>query len=304
VVLQGDARHIGLKDSCVQCVVTSPPYWAQRNYLVNGQLGLEPTPDAYIAAMVEVFREVLRVLKNDGTCWLVLGDSYAGAGSAHRDPERWPKQKAGAHHVGRVKGRTGLRDKNLLLIPARVALALQQDGWYVRSAIVWQKGNNPMPEAVADRPGRAYENIFLLAKSEHYYCDRSSLPAPYRRDVWMVPNERRAGNHFAAFPRKLAELCILAGSRPGDLVFDPFIGSGTVGEVAEEHGRQWVGMDLNAQYVADVNREARARNDIRIATSNHQRDSKCPKVSNSYSFDVVGRYVETENSLNSLSHVT
>jgi site-specific DNA-methyltransferase (cytosine-N4-specific) len=259
VLIQGDARHIALKDRSVQMICTSPPYFGQRSYGVEGQIGLEPTPDLYVAEIVAVFRELRRVLRDDGTAWLVLGDSYAGAGSGHRDPKRWPKQSAGEHFPGRVRDGTGLPDKNLCMIPARVGLALQDDGWWIRNAIVWQKPC-AMPEAVKDRLARSYDQIFLLTKSERYYFDAAAIAEPTsagggrrnRRDVWTIDSDRTRGKHPAPFPRKLPELCILAGSRPGDLVFDPFVGSGTTGVVAGHLGRRWVGLDLNPEYVANV----------------------------------------------------
>ena len=262
MVLLGDARRIGLKDRSVQCVVCSPPYWALVDYEVEGQLGLERTPADYVAAMVEVFREVRRVLKDDGTLWLVLGDSYSKAGSAHRDPERWPKQRS-RRFVPRIKEQSGAKEKDLLLISMRVADALQRDGWYLRADIVWYRPNS-MPENVRDRPMQSHNHVFLLTKQPDYLYDRKAIP--WKRNVWTISNEpRHDGNHFAAFPTKLVEPCILAGSKPGDLIFDPFIGSGTTGLVAEQLGRRWVGMDLNPQYAAHVNREARARRWARFA---------------------------------------
>ena len=262
----GDARRIGLKDRSVQCVITSPPYFAQRRYGVEGEIGLESTPDEYVEQIVVAFCEVRRVLRDDGVAWIVLGDSYSHAGSAHRDPKRWPKQAAGAHHVGRIKENTGAKPKSLLMIPARVALALQAEGWYLRSDVIWSKAN-PMPSSAKDRPASAHEYVFLVSKSETYYYNAEAIAEPAvtgglrnRRDVWTFSTARSTrGNHYAVMPSKLAELCILAGSRPGDLVFDPFIGSGTTAIVAERHGRRWVGMDLNPKYLADVNRAALAR---------------------------------------------
>jgi site-specific DNA-methyltransferase (cytosine-N4-specific) len=252
VLIHGDARHIPLKDRSVQCVCTSPPYWAQRDYEIDGQIGLEPTPDDYVAKIVSVFREVRRVLRDDGVCWIVLGDSYSHSGSAHRDPARWPKQAAARHMVGRIKERTGAKPKDLLMIPARAAIALRDDGWRLRSDIIWQKPT-PFPEAVRDRPKRSFEHIFLLAKSKRYFYDADAVDM--KRDVWTIASDRRHdGDFFAAFPKKLAELCVLAGSRTGDLVFDPFLGSGTTGFVAEQLGRRWIGLDLNRDYVVQVQR--------------------------------------------------
>jgi site-specific DNA-methyltransferase (cytosine-N4-specific) len=276
VLIQGDARHIALKDRSVQMVCTSPPYWAQRDYRVAGQLGLEATRDEYVAAMVEVFREVRRVLKDDGTLWLVLGDSYSNAGSGHRDAERWPKQANNEHWPDRdIKKNSGAKSKDLLLMPFRVASALQDDGWYIRSDIVWSK-KNPMPSSARDRPTSAHEYVFLLSKNETYYYDYKAIMEPAvvgglrnKRDVWTIANEPTRGIHLAAFPKKLIEPCILAGSRPGDLVFDPFIGSGTVGVVAEQHGRRWVGLDLHPDHLAGIRRGMNERLRARFARFTH-----------------------------------
>lgn len=257
MVLLGDARRIPLKDQTVQCVVTSPPYWAQRRYGMDGDIGLEPTPEDYVATIVEVFREVRRVLRADGVCWLVIGDSYSHSGSAHRDPARWPKQAAGRHFVGRIKERTGCKPKDLLMIPARVAIALRDNGWWLRSDIIWQKPT-AFPEAVRDRQMRSFEHVFLLARSKRYFYNRRAVTV--NRDVWTIASDRRRHeDFFAAFPRKLVERCLLAGSRPGDLIFDPFIGSGTTALVAEQLGRRWVGVDLNREYVGYVQRQRWAK---------------------------------------------
>jgi DNA modification methylase len=334
MLLQADARSLPLQDACVQCCVTSPPYWGLRDYGIAGQLGLESTPDAYVAQLVAMFREVRRVLKDDGTAWLNLGDSY-GSG------------------------------KQLIGVPWRVAFALQADGWYLRSDIIWHKPN-PMPESVTDRPTKSHEYLFLLTKSSTYYYDAEAIAEPvsesqvgrvradafggtswqgrqqhsagsvYRltggdgvfqdryqfdaglsgqagegaalepfdheganggefpagvdvvngrqlndevevtaearvsvsshthikqldvlnvnrrnkRNVWTIPTLPYAGAHFATMPEALVQPCILAGSRLGDLVLDPFSGSGTVLDVAQRHGRRAVGCDLNPAYHA------------------------------------------------------
>jgi site-specific DNA-methyltransferase (cytosine-N4-specific) len=276
VLIQGDARHIALKDRSVQMVCTSPPYWGQRRYNVDAEIGLEETPDEYVAAMVEVFREVRRVLRDDGTLWLVLGDSYSNAGSGHRDAERWPKQTGNGHFPGRIKGNTGAKPKDLLLMPFKVASALQADGWFIRSDIIWSK-KNPMPSSARDRPTSAHEFIFLLTKSESYYYDWKAIAEPAvvggqrnKRDVWTLATARNRAGHFAAYPKELVEPCILAGSRPGDLVFDPFIGSGTTGVVAELHGRRWAGLDLNPEYLARVRHGMNERLRARFARFTHR----------------------------------
>ena len=294
-ILFGDCREImrrwaeqGVK---AQMCVTSPPYFGLRDYGVDGQIGLEQTPDEYVAKMVEVFREVRRVLRDDGTLWLNLGDSYA-ANRAYQVPST----KGGPKHsdsqdVG-GKGSVvpdGLKPKDLIGIPWLLAFALRADGWYLRQDIIWHKPN-PMPESVRDRCTKAHEYIFLLSKSERYFFDSEAMREPSagwpiggaktrgktgyatasgagkspqrdsngglggdgqtrnRRSVWTVPTRPYKGAHFATFPPALIEPCILAGSRPGDIVLDPFMGSGTTAEVAILHGRQYLGCELNEEY--------------------------------------------------------
>jgi DNA modification methylase len=267
MIIRGDARRIPLRDETVQCVVTSPPYFQLRDYQCGErQIGLEATPEAYIAALVEVFREVWRVLRHDGVLWLVMGDSYWGTRSSQRTL-RHP----------------GLKRKDLIGIPWRVALALQADGWYLRADVIWAKPN-PMPEPVRDRPTRSHEYVFLLSKRRRYYYDARAIAEPAvsdhpsanhfvrphernhgnrgnstfwdnvggrrnRRDVWHLKSEPTTERHYATFPAELAQLCILAGSRNGDPVLDPFAGSGTVGKVCERLSRRWIGIELSGDYV-------------------------------------------------------
>lgn len=295
MVLHADARALPLQDGCVQMVCTSPPYWGLRDYGTPGQIGLEPTPDAYVAALVAVFREVRRVLRADGTVWLNLGDSYAtGAGGVGECPgggkqgESW-KMRGVMTPPNRLP-LPGLKPKDLVGIPWRVAFALQADGWYLRADIIWSKPN-PMPESVTDRPTKAHEYLFLLAKSERYFYDAAAIAevsahagdqagicrgtkkratamgrtpsgnekpgsnwiqpeTRNRRTVWSITTEPYRGAHFATMPEALVTPCVLAGCPPGGLVLDPFFGSGTVGAVAERLGRRWVGCDLNPAYHA------------------------------------------------------
>jgi len=291
MLIQADARHIPLADGCVQCVVTSPPYFGLRDYGTANQIGLEPTPDAFVAALVKVFREVWRVLADDGVVFLNLGDSYAGGGYSNHDVngEAWKSAMNGDKRRSRQQDQRnalapfGIKPKDLIGIPWAVAFALRADGWYLRSDIIWHKPN-PMPESVTDRPTKAHEYLFLLTKSEryHYAADAIAEDASGRacgnrtykydglvghetkhgilkvadkewhkrnaRTVWTIPTMPYAGAHFATMPEKLVEPCILAGSRLGDRVLDPFMGSGTVGAVAERLGRRWVGLDLNPAY--------------------------------------------------------
>ena len=267
-----------------QMCVTSPPYFGLRDYGHEGQIGLEKTPEQYIAAMVEVFRCVRDVLADDGTLWLNIGDSYANDG-------KWGGSSGGKHakalhgntSIGRTKVTTGLKPKDLIGIPWMLAFALRADGWYLRQDIIWHKPN-PMPESVRDRCTKAHEYVFLLSKSERYFYDSEAMKEDAvrghagsdfrkgktaihqenrisqaeraddgkrnRRSVWTVATRPYKGAHFATFPPALIEPCILAGSRPGDIVLDPFMGSGTTAAVAIEHGRQYLGCELNAEYGA------------------------------------------------------
>lgn len=249
---------------------------------IDNQLGLELTPEAYVANMVEVFREVKRVLKDDGTLWLNLGDTYSAqrwSGNGAGQPMN--KMKDGHRDIAPEK-QAGLPDKNLVGIPWRVAFALQADGWYLRQDIIWAKPN-PMPESVKDRCTKSHEYLFLLTKSPKYYFDNEAIKEPVKqdwgirnrtdgkyhnegtgltphtgltksydkrnkRDVWFITTKPFKGAHFAVMPEALVEPCVLAGSKDEDLVFDPFTGSGTVGVVANRHNRNFLGIELNPDY--------------------------------------------------------
>jgi DNA modification methylase len=293
-ILVGDCvdRMSALGAGSVQTCVTSPPYFGLRDYRVDGQIGLERTPEEYIAKMVDVFREVRRVLADDGTLWLNIGDSYAAnrsyqVKSTKGGAKHGPGQSAGG------KGSTvpyGMKPKDLIGIPWMIAFALRADGWYLRQDIIWHKPN-PMPESVRDRCTKAHEYVFLLSKSERYFFDADAIKEPLaessiprlkqniaaqvgttrhvgktngnfkaqgnletgtrnKRSVWSVTTRPYKGAHFATFPPALIEPCILAGSRPGDIVLDPFNGSGTTGQVALQHGRRYIGCEINPAYVA------------------------------------------------------
>lgn len=255
---------------------------------IDNQIGLEESPEAYVARLVDVFREVRRVLRDDGTLWLNLGSSYASGGGPEPPQTKW--QVDGASHTqngGKSRSTPAhFKPKDMIPIPWMVAMALQQDGYYLRQDIIWHKPN-PMPESVTDRPTKAHEYIFLLSKSREYYYDsdavaeRATQPlgkprrtgqhksavlghtnspttglgtnqgaaTRNRRSVWTVATKPYKGSHFAVFPEALIEPCILAGSAVGDTVLDPFNGSGTTGAVALKHGRKYVGIDLNADYI-------------------------------------------------------
>ena len=281
---EGDVleRLAEMPDGSVNCCVTSPPYWGLRDYGVEGQLGLEKTPDESVAKMVEVFREVKRVLRDDGTCWVNLGDSYNSV----------PRAKSFRRDRAAVNPKRSLcpdlKPKDLCGIPWRVAFALQADGWYLRSDIIWHKPN-PMPESVTDRPTKAHEYLFLISKSAKYFYDADAIReksdqdriaergngairsneletlgltaatgrtnpscvhplGSNKRSVWTVATAPYSEAHFATFPPKLIEPCILAGCPAGGTVLDPFSGSGTTGMVALRHDRNYIGIELNHEY--------------------------------------------------------
>jgi site-specific DNA-methyltransferase (adenine-specific) len=249
-ILQGDALAVlrSLPDCTFNCCVTSPPYFNQRDYGVEGQIGLEASPELFIAALVDVFREVRRVLADDGTFWLNIGDSvYSGngqpCGSDPRSPNRdWMrKTKRWLDTPG-----MGLPKKSLMGVPWLLAHALQADGWTIRQEIIWVRSSAFVEPSVKDRPYRQHETIFLLSKSRRYWFDRSALP---EESVWHIEPERAQRGHVAPFPKELARRCIGAGCIPGGTVIDPFGGSGTVADVAQFMGRSATLIDLNPAYV-------------------------------------------------------
>jgi DNA modification methylase len=305
-----------LPDGCVRCIVTSPPYWGQRDYGVEGQLGMEATPELYVKRLVKILMECYRVLADDGTMWLNLGDSYA-AGPKNRTAEQSTRksnlmggkdtQIQAGKQIDKVQG--GLKPKDLVGVPWMVAFALRKKGWYLRCDVIWNK-NNCMPESVTDRPTKGHEYIFLLSKSERYYYDYAAIKTfadsssemnganatvadssngtgtikkPIRttdkqrghsrrhegfyerwdnmkkeeqmsygankRSVWTVATKPFKDAHFATFPPELIVDCVKAGSAVGDVVLDPFCGSGTTAEVALKLERSFVGIELNGKYV-------------------------------------------------------
>lgn len=282
----GDCREImrrwakaGVK---AQTCVTSPPYFGLRDYGHDGQIGLEQTPEEYIAAMVEVFRCVRDVLADDGTLWLNIGDSYAGAGYSNHKCTGGAQREDGGKQ--RHLSGTGCKNKDLIGIPWMLAFALRADGWYLRQDIIWHKPN-PMPESVQDRCTKSHEYIFLLSKSQKYYFDHESIKQQAKvssegirfggskygdsndpkhatksgnvskeyekvnkRSVWTISTKPYEGAHFAVFPSDLIEPCILAGAPVGGIVLDPFMGSGTTAQVAQNLGRQYLGCELNPTY--------------------------------------------------------
>lgn len=257
----GDCRETmqAISANSVQCCVTSPPYFGLRDYALAGQLGRERTPDEYVAKMVEVFSEVRRVLRDDGTLWLNIGDSYNNRtkvrSSSHQpalnsyDDDTWAdRSRRGGVRMSINNG--DLKEKDLIGIPWMLAFALRRDGWYLRQEIIWDKTRG-MPEPVHDRCTKGHESLFLLAKSKRYAIniDELRVNGIPRRTVWGVPPSS-FGKHSATFPTELIEPCILSGSNTGDVVLDPFMGSGTTALVALQQGRQFIGCELNPDYIA------------------------------------------------------
>jgi len=253
VLFEGDALQVLrlLPAESVQCVVTSPPYWGLRDYGIEGQIGLEESLPQFINRLVAVFAEVRRVLRDDGVLWLNIGDGYTSGNRGYRAPDK--KNPARAMSI-RPDTPEGLKPKDLMGIPWRLAFALQDDGWYLRTDIVWDKPN-AMPESVKDRPSRSHEFLFMLTKSERYFYDYEAAKEPAangsqrnRRTVWKVHTQATEHTHYAVFPPALIEPCILGTSRASDFVLDPFFGSGTVGLVCQKLGRRFVGIELNPDY--------------------------------------------------------
>ena len=303
----GDALEIlqSFPNAWVNCIVTSPPYWGLRDYEHPLQVGMEKTPSEYIERLSKIFLEARRVLKDDGTLWLVIGDSYVGgkgqsgnSGSGYQEDrrQRGESLNAGYQTVGgkkrtkptddrKMMKKERLKSKDLIGIPWRLALALQQDGWYLRQDIIWHKPN-PMPESVRDRCTSSHEYIFLFSKSQQYYYNQDAIREPHKydgrkdttfkgavklkddthtmhekgmdrwknplgknkRSVWTVPVKSYPEAHFAVYPEELIEPCILAGCPEDGTVLDPFMGSGTTAQVAMMNGRNSIGIELNESY--------------------------------------------------------
>jgi DNA modification methylase len=254
-LITGDARKVlaKLPDGVFQTCVTSPPYWSLRDYNIPGQIGLEFSLEDYIRSLAEVFEAVRRVLRDDGTLWLNIGDSYTSGGRTWRAPDK--KNPIRAMDV-RPPTPDGLKPKDLIGVPWRLAFALQSTGWYLRADLIWNKPNCH-PESVKDRPTRSHEYLFLFSKSEKYLYNYEALRGPNDRNmrtVWDIHTQAYKEAHFATFPTSLVHPCIMLGSNRGDLVLDPFIGSGTAGLVALDMERRFVGVELNPEYVAIAER--------------------------------------------------
>ncbi len=264
VLYEGDALRVlrQLPSASCRTAITSPPYWGLRDYGAPGQLGNEENVGDYVERLVEVFAEVRRVLTDDGTFWLNVGDCYTSGDRAWRAPDKKNPARAMGY---RAPTPAGLKPKDLVGVPWRLAFALQADGWYLRSEIIWHK-SNAMPESVKDRPTRVHEQIFLLTKSESYYYDYESArevgnggTRRNRRTVWTVETQPFKEAHFATYPPALVEPCVLAGSQPGDTVLDPFFGSGTTGLVAATLDRYFVGIEIKPEYVRIASRRLAER---------------------------------------------
>jgi DNA modification methylase len=271
----------------VQSCITSPPYYGLRDYGHEGQIGNEQSPQEFIDNLVEVFACVWDVLKDDGTLWVNLGDSYynyrPGKGQAlSKQTVSNTNQDLPQTCARRGNKLEGYKEKDLMGMPWRLAFALQDFGWYLRQDIIWHKPN-PMPESVQDRCTKAHEYIFLLTKKSHYYFDNKAIKEPVKddwgtrdrtngkyhnegsgliphsgleksyemankRSVWTVNTKPYKGAHFAVYPEELIEPCVLASTKVGDVILDPFFGSGTTGQVAQNLGRKWIGCELNKDY--------------------------------------------------------
>lgn len=274
-VYSGDCRSVlaSLPEESINCCVTSPPYWGLRDYGTETQIGLEDDPKAYVQELVSVFREVRRVLRNDGVLWLNLGDTYAGNNSRASNNGRagFGNPREGVF----TRTGEGLKHKDLVGIPWMVAFALREDGWYLRQDVIWHKPN-PLPESVKDRCTKSHEYLFLLTKSPNYYFDYEAIREPAvgatedglknKRSVWSVPVKPYKGSHFATFPIDLIKPCVLAGSPAGGTVLDPFGGSGTTVAVSIDNDRHGVAIELNSEYLPLIQKrideavEARAQN--------------------------------------------
>lgn len=254
-VINGDTREVikRLPNNKFRCVITSPPYWGVRDYGVEDQIGAEPNLNDYIHSLVEIFSEVRRVLKPDGTFWLNIGNTYTSGGRKWRQADAKNKGRAMSY---RPPTPEGLKKKDLVGVAWMVAMACQQEGWYLRNDIIWHKPNC-QPESVRDRLTVSHEYLFMFSKSERYFFNQEAIKESYRngnglknkRTVWSINTEPCPEAHFAVFPRNLVRPCILAGSEEGDAILDPFYGAGTVGMVAQELNRKCTGIEINDEYV-------------------------------------------------------
>ena len=234
----------------VQACITSPPYYGLRDYNVDGQIGLEETPEEYIQGLVEVFRKVRDILDDTGTLWVNIGDSYYN----YRPGKSYSKQSIASNNQDlpenspkRNRKLVGYKEKDLMGIPWMLAFALRNDGWYLRQDIIWSKPN-PMPESVKDRCTKSHEYIFMFSKNQDYYFETLYEDSRRKRSVWEVQVKPYRGAHFATYPTELIQPCIVSSTRPNDIVLDPFLGSGTTALLSERLNRNWIGCELNEDY--------------------------------------------------------
>ncbi len=256
-ILIGDSQEVlpKLAQQSIQSCITSPPYWGLRDYDHEAQIGSEESPEDYVRQLVAIFREVHRVLADDGTLWLNVGDGYArngGTGRSGPNAQVGNTRKLIQKRNCKVPDCWGLKDRDLLGMPWRVAFALQADGWLLRSSITWIK-KAPMPESVRNRPSNATEQVFLFSKTPKYFYDNQAIreeTGANLRNYWLLGPDPGGTSHPAVYPRELVRRCILLGSRPGDTILDPFSGSGTTGVAAAELNRRAILIELNEDYAA------------------------------------------------------
>ena len=259
-----------IKSSVVQALITSPPYWGLRDYDNEEQLGQEDTPEEFVSKLTNIFSQAKRVIKDDGVAWVNIGDTYFGAkGGAWYGENSIANNETGYQYRLKKKAppkHKYLKVKDLAGIPWMFARAMQEVGWYLMQDIIWHKPV-PMPESVNDRMQKSHEHIFLFSKKPKYYFDVEAISVPKkegdgwvrRQDVWSIPTSNYQGAHFAVFPQKLPELCMKASTREGDIVLDPFMGSGTTAFVAQRLGRKWIGIELNDEYADIINERTKQR---------------------------------------------
>ena len=260
MILSGDSlsKVDEISTSSIQTVVTSPPYWGLRNYDNDEQLGQESSPEIFVSNLIKLFNKIKRVLKDDGTVWVNIGDTFFGAKGGHYDKNSITNSTTGNEYRQKRAAppkHAYLKDGDLSGVPWMFAVEMQKQGWYLKQDIIWHKPN-PMPEAVNNRCVKSHEYIFLFTKNKQYYFDADAIKIKdvRRSSVWTFNTASLKEPHFAVFPKDLPGLCIKAGSREGDIVLDPFMGSGTTALVAQELGRKWIGIELNPEYIEIIKR--------------------------------------------------
>ena len=261
MIYQGNVLEVlpTLEKGTIQTVVTSPPYWGLRDYDSDEQLGQEELPEEFIEKLVQIFSLVGEVMRDDGTLWINLGDTYYGPKGGHWDNNSITNDLTGTKYREKRKAppkHEYIKTGDLVGVPWKFAIEMQKKGWYIRNDIIWHKPN-PMPEAVNNRCSKAHEYIFLFTKNKQYYFNADAIRVKdvRRTSVWSMNTASCKEAHFAVFPEELPALCIKAGSKKGDTVLDPFMGSGTTAYVAQELGREWVGIELNPKYVEIIKRK-------------------------------------------------